>query len=65
MITITSSVSVLIPLNDILVLPPHLVAQAANGAVFPSRLQPQYSKRLWYDHTLLLVVWWWDTFEYL
>jgi len=41
------------------------MTQTANRAVFPPRLQSQYPQRLWYDHTLLLVIRWWDTFENL
>lgn len=39
------------------------MAQTANSAVFPPWLQSEHPQRLWYNHTLLLVVWWWNTLE--
>lgn len=39
------------------------MAQSANCAVFASGLQPQYSKSLWDNHPLLLVVRPGDTLE--
>ena len=41
------------------------MAQSANSAVLSARLQSQYSQGLWYNHSLDLVVWWWDTLENL
>lgn len=54
-----------IPLNDVFVFPPNFVTQSTNGAVLPSRFQPQYSQCLRYDHALLLVIRWGDTLEHL
>ena len=53
------------PSNYILIFPPNLVAQPPHSAVFPPRLQSQYSQSLWYHHPLLLIVWRRDTFENL
>lgn len=39
------------------------MAQSTDSAVLPPWLQSEHPQRLWYDHTFLLVIWWWDTFE--
>jgi len=49
--------------NNVLVLPANLVAESADGAVLASWLQSQDAEGLWDDHSLDLVVWWWDTLE--
>lgn len=53
------------PCNNVLVLPSNFVAQTSDGTVFPSRLQSQYTERLWHHHSLLLIVWRRDTLKYL
>ena len=52
-----------IPSNNILVFPTELVAQPSNCAVLSARFQSQDAEGLWNNHSLLLVVWWWDTLE--
>ena len=54
-----------VPLNDVFIFPSNFVTQSANSAELPPWLQPQYSQRLWYDHALLLVIWWGNTLENL
>lgn len=53
----------IIPSNNILIFPSHLVTQSSHCAVFSPRLQPKDTEGLWNNYTLLLVVWWWDAFE--
>lgn len=53
------------PCNNVLVFPANLVRQSTNSAELSTRLQSQYSESLWYNHSLLLVVWWWDTLKHL
>lgn len=51
--------------NNVLVLPADLVRQTTDGAELSARLQSQDPQCLWDNHSLLLVIWWWDTFENL
>lgn len=41
------------------------MGETANRAEFAAGLESQYSQGLRDDHSLLLVVWWWDTFKHL
>jgi hypothetical protein len=53
----------IIPCDNVLIFPANLVAQSSDGTVFSPWFQPQYSQSLWHNHSLLLVVWWWDSLE--
>jgi hypothetical protein len=41
------------------------VAQSANREVLSAGLQSQNSQSLGYNHSLLFVIWWWNTLENL
>jgi len=53
------------PGNNILVLPAELVSKTTDGAVFATWLQSEDTESLWNDHSLLVVIWWWDALERL
>ena len=49
--------NLVIPRNNVPVLPAELMTQPPHGAIFPSRLQPQHTQSLRDHHALLVVVW--------
>ena len=52
-----------IPGNHILVLPAELLAETAEGAVLPARLEAEHTEGLGDDHALLVVIWRRDTLK--